>query len=156
MVFWVGSHPRAPITPNFPPGSSHEIVGDNVENWMLAHHFSHYYNQRCRRIMPEVASVINFLADLWYASFNLVFFCFMFSSFYRSSPGNEACVPLPNLWGSTTKIGVEIEPPFDLFMLAGSACLLIYEFGYIGSPSCVFYCRVWNNWYNLKALYNLF
>ena len=44
-IIVVGSH--APITPNFPSGSSREIVGDDVEKYMLAHHFSHYYRRRC-------------------------------------------------------------------------------------------------------------
>ena len=36
-----------PITPNFPFGSSCEIVGDYVKKQMMAHHFSHYYSRRC-------------------------------------------------------------------------------------------------------------
>ena len=43
----IGDDPRPPITPNFPSGSSREIIGYYVENKMLAHHFSHYYNWRC-------------------------------------------------------------------------------------------------------------
>ena len=39
-------HNHAPITPNFPSGSGREIVGDYVEKWMLAHHFSHYHKRR--------------------------------------------------------------------------------------------------------------
>ena len=40
----------------------------------------------------------------------LINLCFMFSSFYRLGPHNETCVPLANLWQSTTKIIVKIEP----------------------------------------------
>ena len=40
-------------------GSSHEIVEDYVEKWMLAHHFSHYYNRRCRRMVLELTGVIS-------------------------------------------------------------------------------------------------
>ena len=32
------------ITPNCPSGLSHEVDGDYVEKWMLAHHFPHYYS----------------------------------------------------------------------------------------------------------------
>ena len=47
------------ITPNFMSGSSHEIVGDYFEKQMLVQHFSQYYSQRCRCMVPEVAGVIN-------------------------------------------------------------------------------------------------
>ena len=50
---------HAPITPNFPSGSSREIVGDYVEKYMLAHHFSHYYIPRCRRMVLELTGVIS-------------------------------------------------------------------------------------------------
>ena len=43
---------HAPITPNFPSGSSHEIARDYVPKEMLAHHFSHYYRRRCWRMVP--------------------------------------------------------------------------------------------------------
>ena len=38
---------HAPITPTFPSSSSREIAKDYVEKYILAHHFSHYYSQRC-------------------------------------------------------------------------------------------------------------
>ena len=76
--------------------------------------------------------------------------CFMFSRGYRLGPHNEACNSLANIWGNTTKIGVEIEPPLNLLMLVKSACLLIPYFGYIGPPSRV-HCWAWNSWYSLKV-----
>ena len=50
---------HAPITPNFPSGSSHEIVGDYVEIQMLAHHFSHSYSRRCRWMVLGLTGVIS-------------------------------------------------------------------------------------------------
>ena len=55
----VWSTPQAPITPNFLFGSNRGIVGDYVEKWMLAHHFSHYFSRRCCQSVPQVANVIN-------------------------------------------------------------------------------------------------
>ena len=52
-------NPCVPITPHFPFGSNCEIVGDYVEKQMLAHHFSHYHNQRCRQMVSKLAGVIN-------------------------------------------------------------------------------------------------
>ena len=65
---------HAPITPKLPPGFSREIVGDYVEKQMLAHHFSHYYSQRCwRMVVPVVAGVINpSLMPQWHQNFCLV------------------------------------------------------------------------------------
>jgi hypothetical protein len=51
------THTHAPITPNFPSGSSRKIVGDYVEKHMSAHHFSHYYSRRCRRMVLEAVGV---------------------------------------------------------------------------------------------------
>ena len=50
---------HALITPKFPSGSSHESDGDYIEKWMLAHHFSHYYSQRCRWRVSKLAGVIS-------------------------------------------------------------------------------------------------
>ena len=50
---------HAPITPTVPSDSNRVIVGDYVEKYMLAHHFAHYYNWRCQRMVPELASVIS-------------------------------------------------------------------------------------------------
>ena len=50
--------PHAPITPNFPFGSSREIAGDYVKNQMMAHQFFHYYNRRCRRTVSKLPGVI--------------------------------------------------------------------------------------------------
>jgi hypothetical protein len=38
-------HSQAPITPNFPSGSTRDIVGDYVQKEMLARHLSHYYSR---------------------------------------------------------------------------------------------------------------
>ena len=55
VLYWT----HALITPNFPSGSNHEIVGDYVKKWMLVHHFSYYYNMICRQMVSELAGVIN-------------------------------------------------------------------------------------------------
>ena len=56
---WLIYFTDAPITPNFPSGSSREIAGDYVVKYMLAHHFSHYYSRRCRRMVLELTGVIS-------------------------------------------------------------------------------------------------
>ena len=48
-----------PITPKFPFGPRHGIARDYIEKYILAHHFSHYYNHRCSRTMSDLAHVIN-------------------------------------------------------------------------------------------------
>ena len=55
----VMSWDSSPITPNVPSNFDREIVGDYVYKQMLAHRFSHYYNQRCWWMVPKVAGVIN-------------------------------------------------------------------------------------------------
>ena len=52
------SPPQAPIEPNFPSGSSREIVGGvllGCRCW--PNHFPHWYNQRCWWMGSEAASV---------------------------------------------------------------------------------------------------
>ena len=49
---------HALITPNFPFGCSREIDGEFVKKQMIAHHFSHYYSQRCRRMVSELPGVV--------------------------------------------------------------------------------------------------
>ena len=53
---WVLSH--APITPNFPFGPSREIAEEYNKKQKMAHHFSHYYSRRCRRMVSELPGVI--------------------------------------------------------------------------------------------------
>ena len=36
-----------------------EIDPDYVQKQILANHFSHYYSRRCRRLVSELASVVN-------------------------------------------------------------------------------------------------
>ena len=50
---------HALITPKLMSGSNREIVEDYVEKQMLAHHFSHSYSRRCRRIVLQAAGVIS-------------------------------------------------------------------------------------------------
>ena len=52
---------------NFPSSSSCEIVGDDVEKWMLAHLLSHYYSWRCRWMVSTLDGVIGPLGP-WVAS----------------------------------------------------------------------------------------
>jgi hypothetical protein len=49
----------ASVTPNFPSAPNRVIIGHYVKEYMLAHHFSHYYSRRCWRMVFELASVIN-------------------------------------------------------------------------------------------------
>ena len=44
---------------NFLSSSNRESGGDYVQKQMLAHHFSHYYNPRCRRMVFELVGVIS-------------------------------------------------------------------------------------------------
>lgn len=43
----VVSQTHASITPKLSSGSNRENVGDYVEKWMLARHFSDYYSRKC-------------------------------------------------------------------------------------------------------------
>ena len=59
LILWTHKTSHAPITPNFSSTFSREIVVDYVHNWVLVHHFSHYYSLRCWHIVSKVVGVTN-------------------------------------------------------------------------------------------------